>query len=469
MEFEPMKQLNKTRFSFLLIFGLAHLFVGCKTLDPFSAPEGKIAPQAYSKVNVPIEVPFETMTNLINQRIPPVLFEGTEIDLDNGVLGNLKLSRAGLIQVEGVDEERLELTFPLKVSGEVWLKPTGLRRLFQNRIPLEQTLQPKVIVNPKIHPNWALGVSEFELLDLGGKMAVNVMGFEVDISQLIRREARNFASQQLVGRKDLLALKPMIDQAWAEAGKPIFVDFQGKNLAFSIQPDSVKISEKINPGKGYQLNLGLVGKVNSHPGNAAPSRAFPLPSLSENTDDSNELEIRVPLFLSYEELNEILKENFENHFIRINRTTVFNPSNFQTQAYGEKLGIWMDFLAIQENGEEIAGKMFLVGLPDFDFDEKVLGFREVDFYLESDSRKAKTAARLKRKKIIRQLNQKLKFPMEDTFESGISGIQERLGLSTPIANLQVVGLEMGPEGFYPWKLGLTIHLMAKGKIDVKWR
>lgn len=469
MEFQPMMQFNKTRFSFLIFLGLTNLLLGCKTLDPFASPESEMVPQAYSKVNVPIEVPFETLNNLINQRIPPVLYSGNEIDLDNGVLGNLKLSRAGLIQVEGVDSERMELTFPLKVNGEVWLKPTGLRRLFQNRIPIEQTLQPKVLVNPKVYPNWSLGVSEFELLDLGGKMSVNVMGFEVDISQLIRREARNFASQQLVGRKDLLALKPMIDQTWSEAGKPIFVDFLGKSLAFSIQPDSVKIGEKVNPGRGYQLNLGLLGKVNSHPGNAAPSRAFPLPTLSENKDDSNELEIRVPLFLSYEELNGILKENFENHFIRINRTTVFNPSNFQTQAYGKKLGIWMDFLAIQENGEEIAGKMFLVGLLEFDFEENSLGFKEVDFYLESDSRKAKTAARLKKKKIVRQLNQKLRFPMEDTFESGISGIQERLGLTTPIAKLQVVGLELGPEGFYPGKSGLTIHLMAKGKVKVEWK
>ncbi|MDX5338736.1 MAG: DUF4403 family protein [Cyclobacteriaceae bacterium] len=469
MDVEPMMQFDKPQFSFLFLIGFALLLGSCKTLDPFASPEVMIAPQAYSKVNVPLEVPFGTMSNLINQRIPPVLYDGKEIDLDNGVLGNLKLSRAGLIQVEGVDEERLVLTFPLRVAGEVWLKPTGLRRLFQNKIPLDQTLQPKVIVNPTIYPNWALGVSEFDLLDLGGKMAVNVMGFEVDISQLIRREVRNFASQSLVGRKDLLALKPMIDQAWSEAGKPIFVDFQGKSMAFSIQPDSVKMSEKINPGKGYQINLGLAGKVNSHPGNAAPSRAFPLPSLSENFDESNELEIRVPLFLSYEELNEILKENFENHFIRINRTTVFNPSNFQTQAFGEKLGIWMDFLAIQENGEEITGRIFLVGLPDFDFEGKALGFKEIDFYLESNSRKAKTAARLKKKKITRQLNQKLNFPMEDTFASGISGIQERLSLSTPIANLKVVNLELGPEGFYPGKLGLTIHLIAKGAVEVNWK
>lgn len=464
-----MKQFSKVRFYFLVLIGYSSLFSACKTLDPFASPEAVIAPQAYSKVNVPLEVPFETMNNLVNQRIPPVLFEGTEIDLDNGVLGNLKLSRAGMIQVAGVDSEQLELSFPLRVEGEVWLKPTGLRRLFQNRIPINQTLQPKVLVNPKIYPNWALGVSEFELLDLGGKMAVNVMGFEVDISQLIRKEARNFASQQLVGKRDLLALKPMVDQAWAEAGKPIFVDFQGKSMAFSIQPDSVKISEKINPGRGYQLNLGLVGKVNSHPGNAAPSRAFPLPSLSENKDASNELEIRVPLFLSYGELDDILKDNFENQSIRINRRTVFNPSNFKTQAYGEKLGIWMDFIAIQENQEEITGKIFLVGKPDFDAQTKALKFKEVDFYLESESQKAKTAARLKKKKITRQLNQKLRFPMEDTFESGIAGIQERLGLSTPIANLKVVNLELGPEGFYPGKLGLTIHLMAQGEIEVDWR
>ncbi|GAB2494173.1 hypothetical protein GCM10027164_25270 [Algoriphagus taiwanensis] len=438
-------------------------------MDPTSAPASPPVPNAYSRVNVPLEIPFETLSQLVNQRIPPVLFAEEGLDLGSGVRGDLNFSRDGWIQVKGVDSSRLELTVPLKVTGEVGLKPGGLRNLFQNKIPINQSLSPVFQVDPKIFPNWALGVSDFELLDLGGKMGLNFMGLELDLSTLIQKEVSAYASEKLEGKKDLLQLKPLVDQAWSEAGKPVFVDLLGKKMAFSIQPDSVKIHEKVDVDRGYQLFLGLSGKVNPHPASAAPSRAFPLPSFSDNVMEDNYLEIRVPLFLGYAELNELLDSNFENQRIPISKSAYFSPSNFQTQAFGEKLGIWMDFIAVEKEDKEITGRLFLVGKPDFDPEEKTLIFREVDFYLESESGRAKLGAKLKRGKIIRQLNSKMRFPLEETFAMGLEGIENRLGLQTPIADLKVVGLEMAPEGFYPGKLGLSIHLMATGEVEVRWK
>ncbi|TDQ17335.1 uncharacterized protein DUF4403 [Algoriphagus boseongensis] len=462
-----MKNTKRLQYSFFLTLSLS--FFSCKSLDPFASPDLVSAPQAYSRVNFPLEIPFETLTNLANQRIPPVLFSEEKMDMGNGIQGDLQFSRNGLVEINGVDAERLELTFPIHLEGELGLKPGGLRNLFQNKVPISQDFNPKILVNPEVYPNWSLGVSEFNLLDLGGDISLNVLGFQLELNSLIQREIKDFATKNLVGKRDLIPVKPMVDQAWNQVGKPIYVDFFGKEMAFSIQPDSVKISEKINPGSGYQFNLGLAGKVNAHPADAAPSRAFPLPTLTPNTSEVNELEIRIPLFISYAEIDEILNGYFENQLIRINKTTVFTSRNFKTQAYGEKLGIWMDFTAIQENKDPIEGRLFLVGLPSFELEENAMAFREVDFYLESESKKAKTAAALKKRKIIRQLDKKLRFPLGDTFESGIAGIQERLSLETPVANLSVVNLQIDQEGFYPGKLGLVSHILAKGKMEVRWK
>lgn len=464
-----MIRLSKTREFLGFFLGILWVISGCKSLDPTATPPSPAVPNAYSRVNVPLEIPFETLSQLVNQRIPPVLFAEEDLDLGSGVRGDLSFSRDGWIQVRGVDSSRLELTVPLNVTGEVGLKPGGLRNLFQNKIPINQSISPVFQVDPQVFPNWALGVSGFELLDLGGKMTLNIMGLELDLTNLIQKEVSAFASEKLVEKKDLLQLKPIVDQAWSEAGKPVFVDLLGKEMAFSIQPDSIKIHEKVDVDRGYQLFLGLSGKVNPHPASAAPSRAFPLPSLSENASEDNFLEIRVPFFLSYAELNELLDSNFENQRIRISKSAYFIPSDFQTQAFGEKLGIWMDFVAVEKEEKEITGRLFLVGKPDFDPQEKELIFRDVDFYLESKSGKAKLGAKLKRGKIIRQLNFKMRFPLEETFAMGLAGIENRLGLQTPIADLKVVGLGMAPEGFYPGKLGLSIHLMATGEVEVSWK
>ena len=463
-----MKIEKQAYFSILWAFAPV-FFIACKSLDPNRVLSSPTPPQAYSRVNVPLEVPFETLTNLVNQRVPPVILEEKGLDLGNGILGDLAFRRNGMIQVEGLEEKQLKLTFPLQVTGEIGLKPGGLRNLFQNKIPIDQSFSPSIVVNPEIASNWSLGVSKFELLDLGGKLTFSVLGFDLDLSQLVSKEISQYAAEKIVGRNDLLALKPMVDQAWNQAGKPIFVDFQGKRFAFSIQPDSVKISEKVYPGEGYHLNLGLSGKVNSHPAEAAPSRAFPLPNLTPNQEEGNFLDIRIPIFLSYGELDQMMAEIFGNQSFRINKTTVFTATNLKSQAYGDQLGIWMDFTAIQTGKEEIHGRLFLVGSPVFDPEGEALAFEEVNFYLESDSKKAKTAASFKKGKIIRQLNKKLRFPMGDTFESGIFGLEERLNLETLVANLKVGGLEIRPSGFYPGKLGLNIHLQATGQVEVSWK
>lgn len=466
-----MKLTNKGRFvRFCCLSLLIFCALGaCKSLDPTAAPPLPQVPTAYSRVNVPVQVPTRTLENLANQRIPPVLFAEKGLEMGNGIVGDLDFSRNGMAKIEAADGDRIQLTLPVRVRGEVGLKPGGLRNLFQSKIPIDQAFAPVVLFDPKINANWSLGISEFEVQDLGGKMSLNVLGMELDLSQMIRNEIQNYAAKNLSSKPDLLQLKPIVDQAWNQVGRPVFVDFQGKRMAFSIQPDSVKLSENLTPGQSYNLNLGLSGKVNSHPVDAAPSRAFPLPKLTENNSTENLLEILIPLRLTYAEINQLLNGYFENQAIRVNKTTVFRPGNFRSQAYGEKLGIWMDFHAEQNGGKQIDGRLFLVGLPVFDPEEKVLIFDRVSFYLESDSRKAKLAASLKKGKIIRQLNQKLRFPMAEVMEESLGGIRERLALQTPYADLRIIDLEIFPDGFYPASAGLEIQLKATGKVDIYWK
>ncbi|GAA0877853.1 hypothetical protein GCM10009119_08210 [Algoriphagus jejuensis] len=406
---------------------------------------------------------------MVNQRVPPTLFSEKGLEMGNGIIGDLDFTRNGMIQVEALDEDRMQLTIPIQVKGEVGLKPGGLRNLFQSKIPINQAFEPVVILNPGINSNWALGISEFEVMDLGGKMNLNVLGMELDLSEMIRNEIQKFATKNLTSTTDLVRLKPVVDQAWNQVGQPVYVEFEGKKMAFSIQPDSVKLSENLTPGESYNLNLGLAGKVNTHPVDAAPSRAFPLPKLTENHSPHNLLEILIPLRLSYQEIDQLLTENFGGQTVRVNKTTFFRPGNFKSQAYGEKLGIWMDFHAEQSGGNVIDGRLFLVGLPVFDPEEKLLIFDQVNFDLKSDSNKAKMAASLKKGKIIRQLNQKLRFPMGEVMEESLGGIRERLALQTPYADLHVVDLEIFPDGFYPAASGLEIQLKATGKVEIDWK
>ena len=108
-------------------------------------------------------------------------------------------------------------------------------------------------------------------------------------------------------------------------------------------------------------------------------------------------------------------------------------------------------------------------MPVYDKEAGVLAFEKVNFNLESNSSKAKFAASAKRRKIIKQLNQRMKFSLEEALDGILAGIKERLALQTPMADLKIADLIIFPAGFYPTATGLDIQLQAEGKVEVTWK
>ena len=464
------QNLPKNSFNFLaLCAGLTTFFSSCKSLDPAASLPLPQVPAASSYVNVPVEIPAVTLTNLVNQVVPPTLFNEKGMDLGNGIVGDLGFVRNGMIQLAPLDSQRLQVTLPIRIRGEVGLKPGGLRNLFQSKIPLDQTLSPVVVINPQLNPNWTLGISEFELMDLGGKIGLSALGMEIDLSSMVRNEIREFARQNLTSKPDLINLKPVVESIWNQVGRPVTVDLEGKKMAFSIRPDSVKIREYLVPSKGFHLDLGLSGKVQTHPASAAPSRPSPLPKITPNLDPSNRLEINIPLHLTYGELDQMIQQAVAGQVIRINKKYLFQPSNFRSRAYGDRLGILMDFIATANDGEQIGGEFFLVGKPVFDESNSVLAFEKVDFALSTDSNKARLGAQLKRGKISNQLNQKLRFSLKEVLEGSLKGVKERLALQTPYGNLKLDNLNVVPDGFYPTATGMDIRIKATGQVNILWK
>lgn len=460
---------SKNSFLAFLLVVLIVLSSSCKVLDPTASLPLVQAPKASSYVNVPIEIPNSSLTRLINQTIPPILFNDPSMDLGSGIQGDLEFIRNGEIRLMSLDSQRLEVTFPLSIRGEVGLKPGGLRNLLQGKIPINQSLSPVFVVNPQIQPNWNLGISEFELLDLGGKIGISALGMQIDLSPMIRNEIRSFVNKNLTSNPDLIRLKPLVESVWNQVGMPVFVDLAGKKIAFSIQPETINIREYAVPQKGYHLDLGLAGQIQTHPASAAPGRPFPLPKISENRDQSNILDINIPLYLSYKELDALIQESFEGQVIRMNKKYFFRPSNFKTRAYGERMGIAMDFQAIEANGKTLSGELFLAGLPVFDSKSKELVFEKLDFHLKSESGKARLAATLKRNQVIRQVNKRMRFSLEDVLEESLKGINERISIQTPYADLKLEGLEVYPDGFFPTISGMDIRVKAKGQVSVQWK
>ena len=453
----------------LAILSIVLISFGCKSINPAANPKSSPPPNATAEVNVPLQIPQETLNRLLNGQIPTQLLQEKGMDMGSGITGDLQLKRNGTIKWVALDSQRIQLTVPINVLGEIGLKPKGLGSLFQSKLPLDEDFSPVFVIDPVINSNWGIGAKSFELVDLGGNLALDVLGMKVDLSGLLNKELRKWGNENLTGGKEIASLKTLVDLAWAQVGKPISIDWIGGNTAFSIQPQQVKLNEYFDSDQNYNLWLGMNGKVNSHPADAAPSRAFPLPGISPNENSNNELDLLFPLAVSYSRLDELLKQNLEGIPIRVDKKTTMTPSNIKTRAFGDLLAITMDFDAEQTNGKTLSGTLFIVGKPEYDASAQSLIFEDVNFKMESGSFGAQTGVGLKKRKIIRSIESKAVFPIGEMLTESLGNITERLGLSTPIMDLKVTDLRIEPSGFYPMGKELVIHMNAKGKIDVNWK
>ena len=427
-----------------------------------------LAPPAFSKVNLPLEIPKLTLDNLLNSQVPELLIQEKNMDFGSGIEGDLLIVRNGRISWAPLDSQLIELKIPIRIRGEVGLKKSGLGNFFKAKIPMDENLEPVIVIDPEINPDWSVGINAFELIDLGGNLDLKVLGMELDLSEFLRQKINNWGDQYLLSKQSIFSLKPLVDLAWAQVGKPFELEWEGKRIAFSIQPEEVQINEFFNPSNNYTFWLGLQGKIRSHPFDAAPSRAFPLPKLSPNSNGENHLDITIPISLAYSEINDLLEENLGEKVFRIDKSTTMSPSNFETQAFGELLGVSFDFIA-EKKGKIIEGELFMVGKPTYLQENKTIIFSDINFKLESENFGAKAGAGLKRKKILRSLEKRAVFLIGDFLEEGKKSIQDRLSLKTPISDLNLSELKIYPKSFYPTATGLTVHLQAEGKVALDWK
>ncbi|TFV95629.1 DUF4403 family protein [Algoriphagus kandeliae] len=453
----------------LYLFSSLFLFFSCKSLDITSPGPSPVVPPANSQVNLATQMPAKTMDRLINSQVPQTLVQEENMQFGNGIEGDLEIRRNGKIQWASLDDERLKLTVPLQIEGEFGLQQGGLGNLFRRRVPINRELAPSFLINPEVKENWSLYLEDFELLDLGGELKLEVLGMGVDLSGTLEKQINQWAAQNLGPNHELAPLKPWVNLLWEQVGKPFSVSWEGQELGFSIQPQEVNFEEFFSEENQLALRLGLNGTIQTHPSDALPSRAFPLPNLSPNPSDENLLQALLPLSIDYSTIDQELESFLGNKTVRVDRKTLMELSNFKTGAFGELLKIEMDFKAIRNNGEEIEGALFVVGKPEFDARLQELKVSDLNFKLISDNAKAKWAVALKKGKIIRRIEAEAVFPLEELLLSTSQSFSERLSLQTPLADLKVKNLSLSPEGFYPLKDQLQIHIQANGEIEVSWK
>src|SRR5690606_37458199 len=115
-----------------------------------------------------------------------------------------------------------------------------------------------------------------------------------------------------------------------------------------------------------KLNIGLEGEVITQLGakpNFVPS---PLPELTIHNDTVNQMDITVPLAVTYKSLDQFLTRELVNKPLKLENDNLLIPEQISTQSFGDRALVKVKFTLKRKSKKALKGELYLVGKPGYD-------------------------------------------------------------------------------------------------------
>jgi hypothetical protein len=227
------------------------------------------------------------------------------------------------------------------------------------------------------------------------------------------------------------------------------------------------VKEEITLDQELILYLGLEGEMFSQLGSKPNIVKKDLPNISVNESKENQIDLVLPLTISYNDLDEYLNTTFSGQQIRTNNSTLIFPSNLKTQKYGDKTLLSMDFKAVRDGKKDVEGKMYFAGKPIFDKNSESLIFEEPQFDVKTGDFFSDLGIRFRKGKIQRQIKKIAVLPIGKLLNNAQNEMAEQGYFETDFANFKVLNPSLDVEGIYSTAEDIRVFIRSQGKMDVQ--
>lgn len=408
------------------------------------------------------------MEQQLNQNTQQKLFKENNLSLGSGLTADVDVDRNGSVELRALDDNRISVKLPVKVKGELKIERKMFGQKLSTSFPFDDVISPEFSFQPEIGRNWDLNIKDLQINQWGKSMTYNLLGFDIDLGPLVKNQMQRVLNKQMAAA-DLsrFDFKNMAEETWRVFSEPYTVEQESVQVHFYTLANRMKVKEEIGMDQKLVLYLGMEGEVYSKIGDLPILPENPLPDIYYNENEANELDIILPLMISYQDLDQFLNEAFENKIIRLDSKTEILPLALRTSAYGERVLLEMDFKAIRKSKNEIFGTMYLAGIPDYDMDEETVRFLQPIFDVKSDKGAVNLAIRMRKGKIQRQIRKTAAFPIGDFLRELRRQMNQQDYVETDFASFRVMNPSLDLEGIYHTLEDVRVYFHAEGQMDVK--
>jgi hypothetical protein len=451
----------------LILFGI---FSSCKSIKPDRPPSGSgmVLPEAISKVNIPIEIPLTYIEDKLNKEKNSRLFAEEGLQVGSGLTTDIDVTRIGKIELKGLENNTIQVKIPMNLKGDMKIEKKVFGQILSTDFPFNENISPQMTFDPEIGSDWQLGINNLQIEDWGRSMKFNLLGFEIDLDQIVRRQLQTVLDNQLsAANLSSFDFKNIAKETWDAFSEPYAISQDDVELYFYSIPNKLKLAEEITTDQKLKLYIGIEGEMMSKIGSKPIVPKNPLPNLEANENRESQFELMLPLILQYQDLDGYLNYEMGGKTIRIDSKTSIVPTNIQTQKYGDKTLLSMDFTAIRSGKKDLKGKMYVAGKPAFDAETESLRFDEPEFDVKSDNGMANFGIRLKKRKIINQIKKLATYPVGDFLTEARQELNRQGKLETDLASFQLVNPSLDVVGIYNTEEDVRVYLKSEGQLEVR--
>jgi hypothetical protein len=428
---------------FLLIFSVI-LLLRCTPPVVLADPElpsnrAKFEPfkPVPSVINVPVEIRTPALEQMINEQLPPLLFESDTITL--GKFKNVK------VKVWKGDSIRLSLSgdeLSYKVPVKIWMQfsfsvgALGVSHTEYQEFEAEVAL--KFRSRLFIKNNWrVVTMTESEGYEWLSNPAIKVRFVKIPIKPLadfiLSRQKDNFGDMIDKGVSSMLDIKKLLHPLWMQIQKPIRLA-ENPELWLRLTPRSVAMTQLAGDGRMISSSVGITSVAETFFGDEPEnSTQDSLPDFVVPGKIDSSFVLNLYSEISYDNASELLRAYLQGRSFTAGRREVIiqDIAIYGLEGYAV---VSLDFTG------SYRGKVYVIGRARFDSLTSTVSIEELEFDVSTKSALANTADWLFHGVILEKVQPFLRFPLREKLLESQLMVQKMLCNSQLTKNVYINGM-----------------------------
>ena len=402
-----------------------------ETAPPPSEALEPLSPSPESFLSVPISITANEAVRILEDALTNPLYniKGQKIDESFGeTVADLLLEKTGRVKVSFA-KSKANFSLPFRFSSMVSWKGRvlGINSSTRKEIFGAGTLH--LTLAPSIDKIWKLRLNGSVRLEWTRSPSLNVLGQEIGIASLLT-DLFNKRSGELLSRAEEeinnnARIKEYAQREWAGLHQPIPLG-SSPELWLAVTPLSVSMPPFSAKDGRLTATAGIKCMLKITAEKPDPLRASSLPALAAMPPHMEPgILLNVESTLSYASLGKYVS-SMEFPEVDIpggGRVKVKEVSFFGS---GDKLVAAADISGKGPVGGAIEGKVYIMGRPAYSREDETIRMEDADFEEQTNSALAKAAAWLARPALLKEMTERMVFPLQELREQTVRSLAELL-------------------------------------------